>query len=168
MIKIYWLENMDSFVLDKIKKRASLDIADVKKEHDLVFLNVHWGEEYNTLPTARQKNLAHKFIDAGADLIIGHHPHVTQPMEIYKEKPIFYSLGNFIFDQSSPEEVKIGLSVGIIASGNKITLYLLPFHTNAGRPSLLGNKENEIFLEQYLEEMEQYQGDIPGKLIINR
>lgn len=149
--------------------RPSLKIiVDAKIEHDLVFLNIHWGEEYSTLPTTRQQNIAHEFIDAGTDLIIGHHPHVIQPLEIYKEKPIFYSLGNFIFDQSLPEEVKIGLSVGVITSKNKTILYLIPFHTNEGKPNLLNNEENGIFLNQFLQGMKQYQTDIPGKLIINR
>ena len=149
--------------------RSSLKIiSDAKKGHDFVFLNVHWGEEYSTVPTARQKDLAHKFIDAGVDLIVGHHPHVIQPMEIYKEKPIFYSLGNFIFDQSSPKGVETGLSVGVVASSQKLNLYLLPFHTKAGRPSLLNNKEAKTFLDKFLKGFERYQADILGKLEVGR
>ncbi len=142
-------------------------IANAKKKHNFVFINVHWGEEYNTSPTKRQQELAHQFIDAGTDLIIGHHPHVIQPMEIYKEKPIFYSLGNFIFDQIEPKEVKTGLSVGIIATREKMTLYVLPLYTNDGKPSLPNTKETMEFYEHFLKEQEDYQSNIRGKLVIN-
>ena len=60
----------------------------------------HWGPEYKLLPSLAQKDDAHVFIDAGADLIVGAHPHVIQPFEMYNGKLIVYSLGNFIFDQS--------------------------------------------------------------------
>ncbi|MFJ7753547.1 CapA family protein [Peribacillus muralis] len=66
---------------------------------DLVVVNMHWGQEYSTSATLRQKDLAKAVIDAGADIIIGHHPHVLQSFDVYKDGIIFYSLGNFIFDQ---------------------------------------------------------------------
>ncbi|GHT18353.1 hypothetical protein FACS189429_4730 [Bacteroidia bacterium] len=62
---------------------------------------LHWGVEYQPKPTADQRFQAHSLIDAGADAIIGHHPHVAQPLEYYHNKPIFYSLGNFIFDSKN-------------------------------------------------------------------
>ncbi|MEK7679302.1 MAG: AmmeMemoRadiSam system protein B, partial [Deltaproteobacteria bacterium] len=76
-------------------------IAEAKgKKADFVLVSIHWGEEYQLLKSnKRQQALAHLLIEAGADAVIGHHPHVVQEMEIYKNKPIFYSLGNFIFDQ---------------------------------------------------------------------
>ncbi|MCM3708364.1 MULTISPECIES: CapA family protein [Cytobacillus] len=66
---------------------------------DLVVVNVHWGQEYDTEATPRQKALAKAMVDAGADIIIGHHPHVLQSFDVYKDGIIFYSLGNFVFDQ---------------------------------------------------------------------
>ncbi|MCL1868136.1 MAG: CapA family protein [Paludibacter sp.] len=63
---------------------------------------LHWGVEYSPLPTADQRFEAHSLIDAGADVVIGHHPHVVQPIEYYQNKPIFYSLGNFVFDSKKP------------------------------------------------------------------
>jgi len=67
---------------------------------DWLIVSIHWGNEY--LPQAEnwRVKLAHQMIDAGADIIHGHHPHVLQSSEIYQNKPIFYSLGNFIFDQN--------------------------------------------------------------------
>lgn len=61
----------------------------------------HWGNECSKLPEPSDRNLAHKMIDAGADIIIGHHPHVIQPIEIYKGKYIIYSCGNFILPQTT-------------------------------------------------------------------
>jgi hypothetical protein len=69
-----------------------------KKYPDHFIVNIyHWGFEYNLLPNPSDIHFAHQSIDAGADMIIGHHPHVIQPYEKYKEKDIFYSLGNFYF-----------------------------------------------------------------------
>jgi len=78
-------------------------INDIKKYDstvDWLVVSIHWGNEY--LPQAEnwRVNLARELIDTGADIIHGHHPHVWQSYEIYKDKPIFYSFGNFIFDQS--------------------------------------------------------------------
>lgn len=61
----------------------------------------HWGIEYQTVPSDRQKEWAHWFIDTGADVVIGGHPHVIQPTELYKGHAIVYSMGNFIFDEMS-------------------------------------------------------------------
>ena len=61
----------------------------------------HYRNEYITQPNSYQIELSHKCIDEGADMVIGSHPHVIQPIETYNGKPIFYSLGNFVFDQSN-------------------------------------------------------------------
>lgn len=71
---------------------------------DAVIVVYHFGEEYIPEPIARQVDLARFAIDEGADLVVGHHPHVVESSEIYKERQIFYSLGNFIFDQSFSKE----------------------------------------------------------------
>lgn len=86
----------------------------------------HWGVEYSTTPTDEQKTLAHEFIDAGADIIIGTHPHVVQPLEIYKNKAIFYSLGNFIFDQDFSFETTHGLAVQVEFSDAETHFTLVP------------------------------------------
>jgi poly-gamma-glutamate capsule biosynthesis protein CapA/YwtB (metallophosphatase superfamily) len=67
---------------------------------DWLIVSIHWGNEYLASPEKWRIELAHQLIDAGADIIHGHHPHVWQDPEIYQNKPIFYSFGNFIFDQS--------------------------------------------------------------------
>ncbi|MDP4010025.1 MAG: CapA family protein [Candidatus Shapirobacteria bacterium] len=78
----------------------SNDIKKYKPEVDWLIVSLHWGNEYLSKPEKWQIDLVHQLIDVGADIIAGHHPHVVQPVETYKNKLIFYSLGNFIFDQN--------------------------------------------------------------------
>ena len=68
----------------------------------VVIVNLHWGAEHTLRPLPQQRLEAHALIDAGADVIIGHHTHTLQTTETYRGKPIFYSIGNFIFDQQRP------------------------------------------------------------------
>ncbi len=87
---------------------------------DLVIISLHWGEEYQNNASESQKRIAHELIDAGADLIVGHHPHVVQNIENYNGKWIFYSLGNFVFDQSFSEETSKGLMLKATIQDKKI------------------------------------------------
>ena len=86
---------------------------------DLPIVYTHWGIEYATTSSPYMQELAHRFIDAGAEIVIGSHPHVVEESEIYKGKHIYYSLGNFIFDQYWMDSVRNGLllRVAISASG---------------------------------------------------
>ncbi len=103
------LVNYNEFVFQG-KEKALTDIARAKQEADIVVLYTHWGAEYvPALP--KVKELAHSFIDAGADVIIGSHPHVIQEKELYQGKTIYYSLGNLVFDQYEEEATRQGLLV---------------------------------------------------------
>ncbi len=84
-----------SAMLDE--KKVIDDIAQLRDKVDYVVIQLHWGDEEVIYPKATDVTKAHMFIDAGADLIIGHHAHVIQSVEKYKEKYIFYGIGNFIF-----------------------------------------------------------------------
>ena len=86
---------------DSLLETIKNDIESLKKEVDIVVVSFHWGIERETTPNELQKTLAHYSIDNGADLIIGHHPHVIQGIEYYKGKYINYSLGNFCFGGNS-------------------------------------------------------------------
>lgn len=86
-------------------------VQQVRKEREagrIVIVYTHWGEEY-VPPTPRVRQLAHSFVDAGAEIIIGSHPHIVQEHEVYQGKHIYYSLGNMVFDQYWNEEVRGGL-----------------------------------------------------------
>ena len=86
------------------------DIRRAREHHkaDLVIVFPHWGIEHEKVASSRQVALAHLMIDSGADAVIGGHPHVTQNIEIYKDKPIFYSLGNFVFNGFDDEDSNTG------------------------------------------------------------
>jgi poly-gamma-glutamate capsule biosynthesis protein CapA/YwtB (metallophosphatase superfamily) len=103
---------------------------------DKLLVNIHWGVEYNTEPTKAQKELAYAMIEAGADVIIGHHPHVIQPIEVYQEGIIVYSLGNFLADQTG-DLTKQGLAAGIFFGQAETKLFLFPFAQVAGVPTHL-------------------------------
>jgi len=87
---VAWSEN-EQVQLDIVEARARLGA-------DIVIPFMHWGWEYERRPSPRQRRLARLMIDAGADAVVGAHPHVIQAVELYKGKPIVYSLGNFVFD----------------------------------------------------------------------
>lgn len=110
-----------TFGLDKQK------VIDAVKENvgkaDVLIISLHWGEEYKSKPAKWQVDLAHQLIDAGAKVILGHHSHVTGEIESYKEGLIFYSLGNFVFDQMWSQETREGLIVKINFEGKNIKDY---------------------------------------------
>jgi len=79
------------------------DIQRARRQADFVILSMHWGVESRAVPYPRLVELAHDCIDSGADAILGHHPHVAGSVEVYKGRPIFYSLGNFVFGHDHEE-----------------------------------------------------------------
>ncbi len=87
---------------------------------DVVIVNMHAGTEYTREPTQKQIDFAHAAIDAGADLVTGEHPHWIQTVEQYKGKWIFYSLGNFVFDQMWSQETREGLTVLVTYKNSEI------------------------------------------------
>ena len=90
------------------------EIRSAKEKSDVVIVCPHWGTEYKVGdPGEAVRALAHRFIDAGADLIVGTHPHVVQNSEEYYGKKIYYSLGNFIFDQYFQKETMEGLGAEV-------------------------------------------------------
>lgn len=92
--------------------RVLADIRFARPLADLVIVCLHWGNEYATRPQREQVELAHQMVDAGADLVVGSHPHVVQPLEEYRGRWIAYSLGNFIFDQK-PGATRRGLMLKV-------------------------------------------------------
>ncbi len=96
------------------------DIPNAKDEADLVVVSIHLGDEYFYSPNSDQTYYAHLAIDLGADLVIGHHSHVIQPVEVYEDGFIAYSLGNFVFDQNEPGTMT-GLVLAVSVKEKKIT-----------------------------------------------
>jgi poly-gamma-glutamate synthesis protein (capsule biosynthesis protein) len=101
-----------------------LDMARARRAGaDLVLPFFHWGWENEAGPSARQRELAHELIDAGADAIIGAHPHVTQGAEMYRGKPIVYSLGNFLFDLLDRPENAVGWALQLVVDRQGVTRF---------------------------------------------
>ncbi len=112
-------------------------------------VSLHWGNEYVPRANARQTAIAQALIDAGADLIIGHHPHVVQNLEAYQGAMIFYSLGNFIFDQYFSPETQEGLAFTLerLPTEDRFTLY--PYQSAQSQPALLVGDERSKWLDAY-------------------
>ncbi|MGH0590372.1 CapA family protein [Bacillus mycoides] len=105
-----------------------------KGNADLVIVNAHWGEEYDTESNPRQQSLAKAMVDAGADIIIGHHPHVLQSFEVYKNSIIFYSLGNFVFDQGWTRTKDSALVQYHLQNNGMAKLEVVPLKIKEGTP----------------------------------
>lgn len=109
-------------------------IAEAAAEADLVVVHVHWGQEYDTSPHPRQEALGRAMADAGADLVIGHHPHVLMPVERYGDSVIFYSLGNFVFDQGWSRTRETVLARYLLAEDGTARIELVPLWVREAQP----------------------------------
>jgi len=127
-------------IIETVKAVKSLN------SEKFLIISLHWGQEYQLTNSLAQQKLAHQIIEAGADLIIGHHPHVVQNIEKYQGKLIFYSLGNFIFDQYFSLETQQGLAVGLEAHPDKLIFRLFPLQINLGQPILMKKSQSSEFL----------------------
>lgn len=127
-------------------------LNELRSESDIQIAYIHWGDEYVLTHTDTQKQLAEFLIDYGVDAVVGHHPHVVQDIALYKNKPIFYSLGNFIFDQYFSNAVQEGLGVQMKIEAEKITYTLIPFSSKEVRnqPTRMQESDSEILFSRIL------------------
>jgi poly-gamma-glutamate capsule biosynthesis protein CapA/YwtB (metallophosphatase superfamily) len=123
-----------------------------KDEETFVAVSLHWGIEYQLLSAEFQQDIAHQLIDAGADLIIGHHPHVTQEVEVYQDKMIFYSLGNFIFDQYFSQDTQEGLAFEMtLTPQGDLNYELIPIKSKRSQPQVMNESETQDWLNSFAE-----------------
>jgi hypothetical protein len=101
-------------------------VRDAAASSDLVLVMIHWGVELEARPRAHQFRQAHRMVDAGADVVFGAHPHVLQPMETYRGRPIFYSLGNLVWPRISKEASVTAVAEVIVAPDGTIRARMLP------------------------------------------
>jgi hypothetical protein len=137
-------------VVDVDEELIKLEVSQAKQNSDFVIVTFHWGSEYQTQPDDRQKYLGHLTIDAGADLVIGNHPHWIQPIEMYKGKLITYAHGNFVFDQEWSQKTKEGVVGKYIFLGNKlIDVEYLPLQIDFyGQPHFVLDPQKSRILEE--------------------
>ena len=98
-------------------------VSNLNSQVDILVVSIHRGAEYAAAPAESEKLFLRSMVDAGADLIIGHHPHVIQEVEVYKNVPLAYSLGNFVFDQMWSEPTRQGLVGKFIFQGKQLVDY---------------------------------------------
>lgn len=145
------------FIADVDDARMVKEISEARANADVVIVQFHWGEEYRYEPTLRQKELAYRSIDLGADLIIGNHPHWIEPVQFYKGKLIMYSHGNFVFDQMWSTETRQGVVGKYVFQGkNLIDVQFLPiFIENYGQPRWMEGSEKQKILDILKRESEK-------------
>lgn len=119
------------------------EIKAAKEQCDYLVVYIHWGIEKNMEPEEYQRTLARQYIDAGADLVVGSHPHVLQGIEYYKKKPILYSLGNFVFGSVIPQTMMVRVELD---EENQALLSVIPATSSAGYTRQMeGGKWPEFF-----------------------
>ena len=118
-------------------KAVCQDVAELRKRADVVIVSMHNGIEYMPKPSSAQIKFAHAAINAGATLVIGHHPHVVEPEETYRGGLIFYSLGNFVFDQYQREATQHGEIVQVSFVGrNVLATHVIPIRITPTGPEV--------------------------------
>jgi len=128
-------------------KTLVAQIEEASAENLFVIAYPHWGTEYARMPDTSQQYLASLMVKAGADLIVGGHPHVTQGAEMIDDVLVFYSMGNFIFDQPMVETDK-GYAVGVLREKNNLSLWILPYRIIEKQPTPISDEEAiEVFEE---------------------
>ncbi len=115
---------------------------------DFVVVSVHWGIEYSARANADQRALAHRIIDAGADIVIGHHPHVIQGIELYRDKLIAYSLGDFVFDHYGRSTGEAFVLQATLPQEGLPSLEIVPVYLNdtSGVPAPVSGEEADVIL----------------------
>ncbi|GEN86860.1 CapA family protein [Oceanobacillus sp. FSL W8-0428] len=143
-------------------------IEEANQNADLVFVNMHWGVEYDNQPHPRQTELARAMIDVGADAIIGHHSHVLQEVEKYKDGVIFYGLGNFVFDQGWSRTKDSAIVQYDLLSDGTGRFEITPLRINGAQPYVTENKYNQmkIHLQLMRNQPEENFKKEDGKLIL--
>ncbi|MCQ2609406.1 MAG: CapA family protein [Lachnospiraceae bacterium] len=169
-----WFAIKDSFginngynseaVCNEIRKRR-------KKEPDsIIIIYMHWGEEKEEFPSKMQREYAMKMVDAGCDLILGSHPHVFQNIEYYKNVPIIYSLGNFIYGDTSTDTMVLDATFDFSVDGEKrIYLKINPGTSGFERVVLLGyKKERDEKVQELMTKCPMCKIDEYGYIIENK
>lgn len=157
------------------------DVVRIKKNVDHVIVSLHWGTEFSNYPAPEDINLAHQIIDSGVSIILGHHPHVLQGVENYKNGIICYSLGNFFYDPSCekifvPNKLAERLETGIftfeISKTSIEHFHFIPYRINRERiPEILKDSEAETLIQKlgtyskYLHEEKYYYSDVGNSLL---
>jgi len=131
-------------------KDSSIDLVkNTKEEVDILIVGVQWQNENSTIPSEEQKSMSEALLKAGTDLVVGSQAHGYQGFEFFDERPVFYGLGNFIFDQMFSEYVRSGFALRVFVWDRKIKSFeLIPYQIEDYCSPRLVSKEKEYELLQ--------------------
>lgn len=129
-------------------------VSNLRANCDVLVVSLHWGKEGTVKVRKQEEELAHKLVDTGADVVVGHHPHVVQPFELYKDRLILYSLGNFIFTTSHSEinNKTVMATARFDKNGRLKAVEAVPGIIKWGRPVPMDEAQGREFLD-YLNKM---------------
>jgi len=150
----------EEFVYDQVQQ--------LKKQVDWVIINCHWGKELQEIPQKYQIRLAHRLIKAGADFIIGHHPHVIQSVEVFQGKFVAYSLGNFVFGSYS-DNARVSMLVQIhLYPEHHYTVQLIPINIYNKEVEFQPLPLNEPERTQFFHHLTEISRELnPGSFVIS-
>lgn len=127
--------------------KAVLEYANTISDYQVVY--IHWGDEYQVKQSVNQRELVKEFSKYGTDLVIGHHPHVVQGIERVNDTIVFYSLGNYIFDQYFSDSVQNGLMVSLdFTDEPKISLIPVTSIGSRAQPGYMNEEQKALFLQE--------------------
>lgn len=140
-------------------------IKEAKEKADFVVVYVHWGIERKERPEEYQRKMGKQYIDAGADFVIGSHPHVLQGIEFYRGKPIVYSLGNFIFGTTTERTGILNIEID---ENDKIEVSLIPCAAKDYKTYMIEDDEKILSFYKYIESISyDVSIDVDGKISPN-
>ncbi len=146
----FWASGNKAGTAHKTHSVLERDVRECAASHDFTFVVFHWGTELSSQPRNYQRELAYTAINAGATAVIGHHPHVLQDIEIYKNRPIFYSLGNFAFGTLPRSQKQEGMAVRFVLRNDhqNPTFILTPLQVTTAKtqfvPRLLEEDDRDL------------------------
>ena len=128
--------------------RVLEEVNTAKKSGATVIVMAHWGTEYQDTASSKQVQDAHALIEAGADIIIGAHPHVIQPIEVYQNKLIVYSRGNFLFDRYFSPETLRGMVLHLNLGNDTLSTQFVPVVTVRGQIEKMPAPDRDVLLQE--------------------
>jgi poly-gamma-glutamate synthesis protein (capsule biosynthesis protein) len=136
---------------DNLDGKITTVLTDIKNAHrkgEYVIVVPHWGAEYQLSIQPKLQQQAKQLIDAGADMVLGGHPHVVEPFEIYKSKFIAYSLGNFVFDQYFSADTQQGLMLKLAFTSSTVKINVIPLASSTSQVAVASGTVKKTLLER--------------------
>ncbi len=164
--KAFWANDSTSGTAYPYPVDMRRSIGDARNNAEIVLVSFHWGEELATAPKEYQVKMAHLAVDAGADAVFGHHPHVLQGVEVYKNRVIAYSLGNFVFASYSTKALDSALLKMNFEDGQIGSAQVLPINVNNAEVNFSPRLYKDTKKAEVLEMLNQLSLELNGGLAI--